>query len=109
MLGNHRVHDDGRINSILLVDNEHENVADLEILLKRKCTPIFAEDNGLEYASSPDEAMRLMWNKLNIGGGYSAIICDDHMDEDYETSTETIEGQDFLRIMYGGLGYCLSD
>lgn len=104
--GNKRTTEDGKINSILIIDNEHENVGDLEIALRKAAMKTFAEGEKVIYTASPDEAVRDMLEKLKNGGGYSAIITDNHFDMD--DGVFTIDGQDFIRIFYGGLGYCIS-
>ena len=108
MPGNVRTNEDGKINSILLIDNEHENIADLEMILKNATRKFLADEANVVYTASPDEAAREMIKAYTEGYGFSAIISDDHMDQDLQTGTATIDGQDFLRIVGGHAGYCIS-
>lgn len=109
MQGNHRTNDEGKIHSILLLDNEHENIADLEMLLRKIGNKLFADNHSVQYASSPDEALRKMMQMQRRKEGYSAIIAGNHMDADTEDGVvDTIDGQDFLRVVKGYFGYCLS-
>lgn len=106
--GNHRTTEEGKINSILLIDNEHENVTELQIMLNRAAQGGFAEGEGVIYVSSPDAAVRNMIDSMNEGKGYSAIIADNHMDIDAENDVQTIDGQDFIRVIQGNAAYCFS-
>ena len=91
-----------KFEPILMIDNEYENISDLEEILERAAQKAFPDEGEcIQYAESPEEATEFMKERMQQGRRYSALICDNH----YYAG---IDGDDFIRLLHGQLGYCHS-
>ena len=109
------------LDPILVVDDEHNNVALLLEALRKighrtydelKLGPRL-ESNGVDHlkytftheVSCPGEAISLMKELQEEKIRFGAIVSDNHMKGE---DGEAISGDDFLRLLSGQLAYCLS-
>lgn len=85
---------------ILILDNEFENVSDLIDLLSDSIRRRGHYGEFVFYCESAEEASELMIERMKIKRGLSAMIVDNHL--------YGLDGEDFLRIVNGRVGYCIS-
>lgn len=104
---------------ILLVDDEWGDIQDLDGLLEEvqirmlndldsnpeKFPYEIPSANIRQYTSHPAQAIEEMLETMRQEQRYSAIVSDNHMKDD---NSESIFGEDFLRIIHGVPVYCSS-
>ncbi|MEM4330855.1 MAG: response regulator [Candidatus Pacearchaeota archaeon] len=88
--------------SILIIDNEYENISDLEDLIKGTFFSKFPlSKNILQIVEDDTQAIDFLREIKEEKRDISAIICDNHLSGD-------LDGDDFLRLLRGYLVYLMS-
>ncbi len=88
---------------IMIIDDEEENISDLQDVLESAARKAFPRiDQPVQYVTTAEEAMDNMIQAWKFSKSFSAIICDNHLQE------SLIHGETFLRIIQGKLAYTLT-